>query len=372
MNNNTIEDEQENFDKEDTGDTSILEPFDPTLVRVDPKPYTIDAICNRIKYSEIDLNPEFQRFEDIWTPAAQSRLIESLLIRIPIPAFYVDASDEENWLVIDGLQRMTVLKKFIVDKIMVLTDLEFLEELENKSYEELHRKFQRRIMETQLTVYAIQPGTPSNVKFNIFKRVNTGGLPLTPQEIRHAIYQGKSTTLLKEITVDSIYRNSPAVVKDKRMADRELILRYFTYLRLDPYLLKRETLDKKLNDTMTWINSMTKKDVSKLKDDFFNSLACMTDIFGRHAFRKPDSRNSTRLPPINKPLFEVWMTLLTNLNESKRKKLVKAADDVNKEFDKLMYDDDFMFTLYQSTGAPESMKNRFTRIQQVIDKVLNK
>lgn len=372
MMTNKTESDQKMFDIEDTGDANILEPFDPTMVRVEPRQYTVDSIYKRIKYNEINLKPEFQRFEDIWTPAAQSKLIESLLIRIPIPAFYVDASDEDEWQVIDGLQRMTVFKKFLVEKKMVLSGLEFLDELENKNFDELHRKFQRRIMETQLTVYAIQPGTPNNVKFNIFKRVNTGGLPLTAQEIRHAIYQGNATTLLKQISTNTSYRNSPGAINDKRMADRELILRYFTYLRLNPYGFKRETLDKRLNDTMQWLNDKKKNEIKKLHDDFFQVLDCIIDIFGKYAFRKPDARSSKRLPPINKPLFETWMVILTNLKVSERKKLINASTKVNGGFDKLIKDEGFIFTLYQSTSTPDSIKGRFEKIQAVIDKVLDK
>lgn len=88
-------------------DDQIKEPFDPTLIRVETKPLSMDLLISRIKNKEIDLMPDFQRKAGIWSDAAQSRLIESMLIRIPLPAFYMDASDEDEWLVVDGLQRLT-------------------------------------------------------------------------------------------------------------------------------------------------------------------------------------------------------------------------------------------------------------------------
>lgn len=113
-------DKEEDIEPEEEG---ITTPFDPSKIRVDTRPLTIDLVLKRIKLSEIDLAPSFQRHADIWTPTAKSRLIESILIRIPLPAFYMDATNEDKWLVIDGLQRLSTLKKFAIDKELRLTNL---------------------------------------------------------------------------------------------------------------------------------------------------------------------------------------------------------------------------------------------------------
>jgi len=349
----------------------ITHPFDPTKVRVDPKPITIDALCSRISHNEINLSPKYQRFDDIWTEEAQSRLIESLLIRIPLPAFYVDASEDNYWQVIDGLQRMTTLKKYIVQKDMKLKKLEFLKELEGAGFNDLHRQFQRRILETQITLYAIQPGTPRDVKFNIFKRVNTGGRPLTAQEIRHAIYQGRATELLESISKSRGYRTSPAALKETRMEDRELILRYFTYLRLDPENLKAESLDKRLNDTMhEWLNKFDESGIEKLRSVFFKSLNCLIEIFGDFAFRRPGSHSKKRHPPINKPLFEAWMVNIASLDDGQCELLISKSDEMNQKFNELVSNDSFMSSIYQGTGRPSNVKIRFSTIKHLINEVM--
>ena len=165
-----IDDENEAIEEE------INQPFDPMKIRVDTRQITIDLVLKRIEYKELDLVPDFKREAGIWTNDAKSRLIESILIRIPLPAFYIDATDDDKWLVIDGFQRLTALKQFIIDKSLRLTGLEYLTELENKKYDELHRKYQRRIIETELTLFTIEPGTSLAIKYNIFRRINPGVL----------------------------------------------------------------------------------------------------------------------------------------------------------------------------------------------------
>lgn len=360
----------DNGEKEVVGDEMINHPFDPTRIRVEPKVLTIDALCSRIEHGEINLSPKFQRFNDIWTDEVQSRLVESLLIRIPIPAFYVDATNEDMWIVIDGLQRMTVLQKFVVLKNMKLKKLEFLTDIEGASFNTLHRKFQRRILETQITVFAIQPGTPPDVKFNIFKRVNTGGSPLTGQEIRHAMYQGPATDLLRDISDNSRYRQSPGVIQQKRMADRELILRYFAYLRLDPMDLERETLEKRLNGTMKWLNKKTEFEISKMKENFFSALRVMEEIWEKLAFRKPGAALAPRRPPINKPLFEAWMVTLTKLKKREQGQLLSKKQELKVKYEQLFSDEPFMMSVFEGTGKPEQVKKRFSEINRIVQEVL--
>ena len=157
------------------GESREIEPFDPALIRFEHKPVTVDLVIRRIEQGAIDLQPDFQREVGIWDNVRKSRLIESMLLRIPLPAFYIDASDEDKWLVIDGLQRLTTINSFIGLNELSLRDLEFWQEYNGATFDDLPRSLQRRLEETQLMLYLVQKGTPHKVKFNIFRRINTGG-----------------------------------------------------------------------------------------------------------------------------------------------------------------------------------------------------
>jgi hypothetical protein len=136
------EENQTGVEREDIGgDEQIVEPFDPALISIATRPMTMDLLLNRIRHNELDLAPDFQRKAGIWKEDARSRLIESMLIRIPLPAFYMDATNEDSWLVVDGLQRLTTLKQFVIDKSLTLKGLDFLKFLEGKAYDELSRSY---------------------------------------------------------------------------------------------------------------------------------------------------------------------------------------------------------------------------------------
>ena len=160
--------EMENVEGSSQDGTDIKEPFDPTAIKIDTKNPTIDLIMKRIDQGEIDLNPDFQRHSGIWDRTRQSQLIESLLLRIPIPVFYMAADKEDRWQVVDGLQRLDTLQSFILAKKLTLHGMEYLEDFRGCTYDCLPRPMQRRIDETQLSCHIIQPGTPPKVMFNVF------------------------------------------------------------------------------------------------------------------------------------------------------------------------------------------------------------
>jgi len=352
-------------------DDQITEPFDPTLIRVETKPLSMDLLISRIDEKELDLMPDFQRQAGIWSDAAQSRLIESMLIRIPLPAFYMDASDEDKWLVVDGLQRLTAIERFVIKKELKLTGLEFLHNLSGLGFDELPRNFRRRINETQVIVYLIEKDTPPKAKYNIFKRINTGGLPLSSQEIRHALNQGAATLMLKKLAGhDEFKKATDYGIRDHRMGAQECVLRFMAFTLRSYTSYKSSDFDDFLNTAMATINNMLEGDRKKLEDSFVRALNASSDIFGSYAFRKQYKKNAWR-NPINKALFETWTVNISSLNDDqltelkqKKKKLVDGFIDL------MNGSSGFDGAISQGTGNVAKVKLRFYEISKLIQEVL--
>jgi hypothetical protein len=355
-------------------DESIIQPFDPELIRVETRSMTIDSLLHHLKYEELDLAPDFQRNDGMWNQLTKSRFIESILIRIPLPIFYMNVTNEDKWVIIDGLQRLTALKSFVTDQSLKLSKLEFLTQLEGKVFDELPRNLQRRIIETQITVYLIEKGTPLSVKFNIFKRINTGGLSLSLQEIRHALNQGKSTKLLEKLAKSPEFRKVMyGSVNDKRMLDREFILRFLAFAIFPYPEYKATEFDSFLSEVMTVVNKMSDQEIDSLEIKFKNAMQAADNIFGDDAFRKRFSMNEKR-KPVNKALFESWSVNLSNLSYEQAAVLVERKEKLKSEFIVLMNDQEgepsFDASISQGTGDPCKVKRRFSAVEKLIKEIL--
>jgi hypothetical protein len=358
---------------EDVGTTIMEDPFNPSDIDIDTKSPTLSLLMTRLSSHppEIDLYPDFQRSDDLWSPEKQSQLIESILISFPLPAFYFDGTDDNKWLVVDGLQRLSSLRNFIVEKTLRLEGLEFLKDLEGFGFEKLPRHLQRKIEETQIVAYIIKPGTPAKVKYNIFKRINTGGLVLEPQEIRHALNQGKPAKFVAELAkLESFKKATEYKINPKRMLDREFVTRFLAFYLNDPNEYVPD-LDSYLNKTMAQINDLSVQKTEKVKKDFDSAMKLSRDIFKEWAFRKADQYPKRR-KPINKALFEVWSVNLAKLNDDQKSKLMRTKKTLMTRFVKIMKEDEkFNRVITSGTGGKFEVTERFNRIKQLINEVLD-
>lgn len=359
-----IEDEE----KEGSDTQRIL---DSNQIMIQQKPISISGIIDRIEHNEINLDTDFQRKRSLWDDITKSQFIESLMIRIPIPPFYFDGTDDESWLVIDGLQRLSTLKEFIIDKKLTLTGLEYFSDYNGCHYDELPRSYIRRIDETQLSLYILMPGTPDNIKFNIFKRINTPGLKLETQEIRHALYQGAATRLLKTLSETIEFRTATGEsIPLDRMLDQEFILRYigFKYLGIEQFKECDASIDLFLNRAMVFLNKCEDKEIEEIQSTFIRTMDCAYRIFGKYAFRRISALPPAKRNPINVALFESWSVSLSVLSEEKQNKLVERRQEVLAVFVEKLQDHTYSSDL--NTAKYTSVKRRIETVKGIINEVL--
>ncbi|MBD1884709.1 DUF262 domain-containing protein [Microcoleus vaginatus] len=358
--------------EEDNGDEPYEKDkliYDPDEINIFTREPTIEQLLRRINEEALDLAPDFQRHANIWKDDAKSRLIESLLIRIPLPAFYIDATDEDKWLVVDGLQRLSALKQFMSDKTLRLCGLEYLTNLQGKTYDEIERRYQRRIEETQVTVYLIEKGTPPEVKYNIFKRINTGGLPMTPQELRHALNPGKATKFLAQLATSNEFQQVTKLSKLRkmRMDDREFILGFLAFTLTSYKNYQSEKRNLFLSKALSKVNNMSEEELQVIETNFTKAMIAAWQIFGKNAFRKI-SQHQTQMFPINKALFEVWSVNLSLLSDEQLNILKQHKEQLIEKFRKYVDDDrEFLTSISQ---AAEKIEYRFRIIEKIIQEVL--
>lgn len=372
--------------EQESGAFHNVEPFDPASISLSSKVVALDAVLRRIRNKTIRLHPDFQR-NAVWDTERKSLLIESMMLRIPLPMFYVSEGKDGIWEVVDGLQRLTTIRDFILGpdsdgKGFRLKGLEFWGgSFDGKDFYSIERKIEtsrivNNIMEAELSFTIINPDTPEKVKRNIFKRINTGGMRLSMQEIRHALYQGEATELLKDMVLLHSYRDIlGGIVKDHRMAGRELALRYIAFSVRDWRDYKGD-MDTFLSDTMRFLNGeialepVRQFSREKILIDFSTALTRSEKIFGAHAFRR--SRGKHRKTPINKALFDVWMYFFSRMKNSTYEAIENNKEIfLNQYFFMLDADDEFLDSIGRYGGDALGVKTRYTKIIKLIKSFLS-
>ena len=356
----------------------IAEPFDPDEIKVTTRTMTVDLLMGRLADGVLKLQPDFQRKAGIWNNVKQSRLIESLVLRIPLPSFYVSENDEEEWEVVDGVQRLTAISRFVrpqsEDQALRLTGLEYLKgDFDRARFQDLPPRLSRRIRETEFTFHVIESNTPPAVRFNIFARINTGGMPLTHQELRHALVPGKARGILKQwAESESFHKAVDHGVKPDRMADREMVLRYFAFWNMPtPESYSRRDFGEFLMDAMKDMNKLRGGEEDEARDTFESAMHVARAVFGRQAFRKKYSTGETWRKPINRALFESVAVNIAKLTEEQQRQLVRRRNKVRTAFVRLMNEQDFEAAVSVGTGDPPKVQLRFARIRGMLNGILN-
>ena len=336
------------IDVEDSEESSAPIIYDISSYGAD---YDVDGLVKRLKRGDIFI-PPFQR-DYVWNQAEASRLVESLLLGLPVPGVFLAKEGESNKLsVIDGQQRLKSLLFFYEGffnpkegdtrkKVFRLKNVQ--KQFENKTYEELEEEDRIKLDDSIIHATIIKQESPNDDNtsiYHVFERLNTGGRKLTPQEIRSAIYIGKMNEMIADLNDYPAWRELFGK-KNNRLKDQEMILRFFAvYSNLENY---SKPLKEFLNKFNGRYRNPSDEEIARLSSIFKRTTDLILEKIGKNAFR-PDR-------VFNASAFEVLMV-----------GIAKRIDE-NIDFDGLVRD---LENLYKSQEFIDSI-TRATSDDKVVE-----
>jgi hypothetical protein len=314
---------------------------------------------------EINISPSFQR-HNVWKPLQKSELIESILMNIPIPVIYVFENEVGLKQIVDGKQRINSIIDFMNNKFNLL-NLKMLPQFNKKYFNDLEPLYRNKIERYQLFFYVIEPPTPERVKYDIFDRVNRGGTTLNSQEMRNALYQGKSTILFDELSQKNEFKKATGnAIDSTRMRDQYVILRFLSFYFLRKKIFSfnyQSNMEDFLAFSMNFINNLDNDRINEIKDVFVRAMAHSFEILGEDGFRFSNEKGKKR--PVNMPLFEALSFLFANidLNKYTEKKLLKNRIESLKD------NFDMSGKFKGNIDSSVNVEYRFSEVEKVIEAI---
>jgi len=335
--------------------------------RMVTQPYdlAVESLVDQIKNKTIFLRPiserpSFQR-RYVWTNILASRLIESILLNVPIPPCYLSQNDDFELDVIDGQQRLYSIYRFVNNEFPI-TKLEVLPELNGLRFHEIKTKLQRQLNTHTLRCVLITNESHPEIKFDVFERLNTNTVPLNAQELRNCIYRGALNSLLKDAVenkewLEILGKKQP----DKRMRDEELILRFFAFQvsGLNSY---RTPLKHWLNDTAKDGMKYSEKRLKQLRHTWENAIQSSLAWFSpNECFRRPGSK------AINRALFDL---IAYSASKMKHEQAVRVRREFSRKYKELLRNDEFQDLISRSVDHTKRTKRRFAMWNEAFKGIL--
>ena len=334
-------------------------PLDEVLIRQESR--TVHDVWRRIKNGRYVMDPEFQR-DFIWREDKQSRLIESVMMRIPLPVFYLAEDKEGRMVIVDGLQRLATFVRFLNGELALR--LPKRPDLDGKRFADLSAKLQNRVEDANLIFYTIDSRVPERARLDIFERVNSG-IPLTRQQMRNSLYQGPGTRFLKNEAATSIFRDATGGSLNWRtMRDREFVNRFCAFRIVG--LAHYRDMDGFLADGLEHMNEMPPEDLASLSTSFRKSLQNNFLLFGRHAFRKHAS-DQERRSVLNASL---WDVLSTSLSRYEQPEVERKEHSLREGVQLLFRDEEFNRAITYGTNDLRRVRHRFEVMHGLLKEIL--
>ena len=333
-------------------------PIDAVLIRNEH--CQVQDALRRIDRGQFIMNPDFQR-DFIWDESKQSKLIESVMMRIPLPVFYLAEDHEGRKVVVDGLQRLSTFHHFVKGGLRLR--LPERPELHGKRFDDLISKLQVRVEDCNLILYVIDAKAPEQTRLDIFERVNSG-VPLTRQQMRNCLYMGPATRFLREESVTDLFIEATGrSLRPGIMRDREFVNRFCAFRTLD--LDNYRDMDEFLRNSLTKMNTEPDS-LPNLSEGLKNALSNNLILFGKHAFRKHQPGQEDR----NVINASLWDVMSTGLSRYSKDIVERCSDLLRHEFYLLLNDSEFDRSITYGTNGAIQVRRRFAMIDSMFKDVL--
>jgi len=349
------------------------------IVKPDDRPvtsqssdWTISALRDKLDRGHLTLQPKFQR-EYVWDsrPELPSRLIESLLLEIPIPPIYFGKVAEGRLEMIDGQQRLKTLVDFVSNKFP-LRKLHSMASLNHKFFKDLTKSQQEKILDSPIRSIVIDAAGNTDLRYEVFERLNRGSMNLNEQELRNCVFRGTFNDLLAELERDPNWRKAKGGdTPEKRFKEREMILRFLAFAnRLSNYT---GSLKRFLNE---YIGQYAPREPQELKAHttlFKQTLQNIYAVFGDKAGRlyeiNPRNNKGTWDSKFSVTAFDIQASALMNRPVAK---VQQAAEQIRELFlFTMLTDAELQDAISKRTGSTSQTKIRWTKFRALVDPIID-
>ena len=333
---------------------------------------TISGLFDRRQEGDLILQPDFQRYS-VWDRSLKSRLIESVLLDVPLPIIYLAEEQDGREEVIDGQQRLTAFFEFLNNEL-ALGGLEIRTDLKNKRFRDMDRETQNKVRRATIRTVTIRKESSEDLKYEIFKRLNTGSVALNDQELRNCIYAGPYNRLLRELAGDPDFMYLMGIQNpEKRMRDVELVLRFAAFYHAT-YLNYKPPVKKFLNDDMKRYRNISDADADNLRRAFKNSVQTVRSLLDRNAFRRyyrGTEANPNGYWEPNKFNYSLYDVLTWGFSQRDRNTVMPHLDAIREALIYLMTEDqEFIDAIELSTSSTQAVTARFDKWRTALNQVI--
>jgi len=354
---------------DENGDEPSVERRKIFTDKLDPP---IESLYLKQKRGDLILDPLFQR-RPVWELGRQSKLIESILLEVPIPVFYLAESQDGTEEVIDGQQRFRAFFDYLDGKFS-LKGLKAIPEINGRKFTELEKPMQKLIENYSVRTVTFKKESDENLRFEIFERLNTGAMPLNDQELRNCIYRGRYNQLLIDLSEDQDYRFLMGLTRpEKRMKDVEYVLRFASFFH-STYLNYKPSMARFLNEDMRKYQHISQSDENELTKAFKQTMSIIRSVLGKNAFHRfyrgeEESKDGYwEQKRFNASIYDVLTWSFTRYDKNS---LMSNLDSIREAWISLMTNDEvFIESIERSTSSLKSVTYRFDAWRKVLDEVM--